>query len=55
MGRDCLGTEQAVAVVEGSVRRVPLTSRAPPSSLPLAESGKPAGFMETVERMRLAP
>ena len=32
----------------------PAHTRAFPSSLPLAESGKPAGFMETVERMRLA-
>ena len=55
MGRDCLGTEQAVAGVGGSVRRVLLTPRAPPSILPLAESGKPAGFMETVGRTRLAP
>ena len=53
MGRDCLGTEEAVAVV-GVRAQGPAHTRVPPSSLPLAESGKPAGFMETVERMRLA-
>ena len=53
MGRDCLGTEEAVAVV-GVRAQGPAHTRAPPSSLPLAESGKPAGFVETVERMRLA-
>lgn len=53
MGRDCLG-HRRLWQWWGSVPRVLLTPGAPPSSPPLAESGKPSGFMETVERPRLS-
>lgn len=54
MGRDRLGTEEAVAVVRVRPLGPSQHPQLPPSNPPLAESGKPAGFVEIVERMGLA-